>query len=445
MRVVICDPALSSIEGHHVNYNIALSEMFASSDFSVTILGNSSITEDVTNLLKKETPEITILPSFATSHYEGTHSNFLYVSKANKFLSSASKSILSYIDSSEPVDCNEQFFFVFHSCNSILASLISSLLESDIFLGRCLGIMITVMAPSLPEKVDTFTYSNGDRVTDTSDLQLQCEWDARWWPELSKKLAIIRSSLNISSFVLCENSRVSECLGHYGFSHRKLESFPDFKPKKLIWQARGSRYQRSNNSASHNMILSFLGSTALRKNSHLVPGLIANILSNVHINDSCQVSIHYQLCPENLKPYLQYSDYQIFINEYARLSSFQQATKVPSNLAPKSYYNYLSLASLIILPYGQDYAVQGSGVFWESLAIGIPAVVPEGSFMATYCVDNGLPCLQFKDLSQFSDSGFIRTLFDFWIYERVSLPLRRWYSCHEPRRLGILIKKTLKR
>ncbi|MCI5073518.1 hypothetical protein [Oricola sp.] len=51
------------------------------------------------------------------------------------------------------------------------------------------------------------------------------------------------------------------------------------------------------------------------------------------------------------------------------------------DLSARAYYEFLSGLDIVVLPYGQRYAVHGSGIFIEALMLGKVLVMPSSGWM----------------------------------------------------------------
>ena len=129
--------------------------------------------------------------------------------------------------------------------------------------------------------------------------------------------------------------------------------------------------------------MTFLGHSAYRKGFHLLPELIKKI-RNHFPQKKFQFDIQYSIIPKNDK-YDKY--FKIIKSTYSKLQKMD-INLISKSLDNEEYYNLLSRADIILMPYQTDVSVQHhvlggtSGIVLETMARGKIPIVPANTWLS---------------------------------------------------------------
>lgn len=115
-------------------------------------------------------------------------------------------------------------------------------------------------------------------------------------------------------------------------------------------------------------------------------------------------------------------------------------------LSEENYREQLLNSDLILLPYDSyAYARRSSGIFVEAMALGIPTIIPKGSWMETQVKNNekeDMPCVLFEDAEDLGKK-LLDILQNYSLYKNGAEILSgEWRERHNASRLiEVLIEK----
>jgi hypothetical protein len=120
--------------------------------------------------------------------------------------------------------------------------------------------------------------------------------------------------------------------------------------------------------------LVFIGGARLEKNYHLLPAIVAAVLSRGR--GRARFTLHAGRVDAASDPLLQRAHREL------HAMSGPDLRLIEHPLPTDAYWTLLNSADLVLLPYnGAIYGPRSSGILVESLALGVPALVPAGCWM----------------------------------------------------------------
>lgn len=118
--------------------------------------------------------------------------------------------------------------------------------------------------------------------------------------------------------------------------------------------------------------LVYAGGARAEKGYHHLPGLIERL------RDKARFTVHSGVVTDNADPLVQRAH-----RTMRTLAQAGSVTLIERSLPPDDYLDLIGTADLLLLPYdGDTYGPRSSGILAEARAMGVPAIVPAGCWMA---------------------------------------------------------------
>ena len=167
-------------------------------------------------------------------------------------------------------------------------------------------------------------------------------------------------------FLITETREMRDELAELAGGRLALEIAPHFKPEQAL-DALGEA--RRAPAPGRPPCVGFVGSARRDRGSHLVADIVESVAARA------EAGLRFRVHVQN--PAWELLD-------RARLTALPDLELCDRNLAPDAYYAFLAEIDIAVFPYepGVRTALQGSGVFFEALALGQVPVVPSGSHLA---------------------------------------------------------------
>lgn len=339
-RLLIVDPSLHGLVGHHFNQARAMVTDAQQQGIPVLSVGY--------HLSDAQTFEhIPVLPHFRTRPYDRNRSN----SCIEEDFSAMNEGFLNDL-MRLPVDCTSEDVVFFPTVNQNQLLAIAAWAVTQQRTGSCPRIVLGLMfAPDWS--------SWGPPDPGLSELYRRAF--AAWPPAVRGRLRLLCETEGVAQrYRKLTSMKVTVCAAPTARSHRRLVSRPNEAQMVVGYLGHGRREKG----------LEMLGDL-VEMTSFVSPGMTFHIQLNYLADDAMHRNIR------------------------KRLEQSPSVTRLHfGTLDEEAYMEWIDGCDLMLLPYDPiRYKVRGSGLFRETLARGRPVVVPRGTEMGACTGKNNLGCL----------------------------------------------------
>ncbi|MHA1598729.1 MAG: hypothetical protein ACTSV1_08415 [Alphaproteobacteria bacterium] len=351
-RLVIVDPGLRNKSGHHYNFDLSLIEEANRHQMPHTILAHLHPEDrDLLRVLRTTSAfkwDQYVAPYMDTYQSEGPARTAVKLN--NQYFSEFQKFLPAVVEDGDLV--------VFHSMTAGLVEAVGRWMHET---ARALNTHTVVMFMS----GDYLDYPEG------TENELA---------EFYKKFFEHISGLDPARYTLwAENSEIVSDLKKLTDKDFDISVTPHCKPSGILRKLRNALPDPSTRPDVLN--IGYFGQSAYARGSHLIPAAVHKIAEKtprpVHFN--IQMNLAYYYTWDKQAPNME--------ADIETLRGIDNITLTEGQVEVDPYYKNIATTDIMLLPYGEHYLRQGSGVFFESLALGKTMVIPANSFMSHFIHD----------------------------------------------------------
>lgn len=341
-RLIVVDPSLRQLWGHHFNYNKCLVDEAKRRDMEFLVLGHAQIQ------VPQMSEQLQALKVFDISPEDALEEGRTALEAAilaNNYFFQRIGLVMDKV-------LGEGDFVFFHSFNARMARAIA---DWTLLVHRKLDIRIGILL-MYPD------YLEDDRVTPSAETFIyryfleamaQVDRDRVWIGAEHGEIA--------RDFQALSGNRVPIDVG----PHIKPEALLDFHRRRLEATPAGDKIR-----------IGYFGTTQLKRGAHLVPKIVEGL--EKRFPGRLEFLLNFNLLDVKTRM-VEMPD---LLDELAALEKRPNVTVARDHLPTEKYYTWLANTDIILLPYSEWYNKSGSGQLFEGLALGKLMVAPEASCLA---------------------------------------------------------------
>lgn len=184
-------------------------------------------------------------------------------------------------------------------------------------------------------------------------------------PEYAALLDALAAFPPAKRFVVAETREIRNELTEFSNGRIPIETAPHFKPEQMLDGLLQTRAEIGRQAEP--VCVGYVGHNRADRGSHLLPDVVERVATRA---PALRFRVHFQ------DPYSQ-------LAEARRLAEMPQTDFRQGSLSVDEYYGFLAGVDIGLFPYAPGIRTErrGSGIFWESLALGQVLVLPRGSHL----------------------------------------------------------------